>query len=65
MSYATYQRLNLHVGASNREVIKAASKKLKPKVRYAFMHREARHQFYRDMIAHHNMARDLVRQWRL
>jgi len=65
MSYATYQRLRVRVSASNREVIHAASRKLKPSVRYAFMHRDARHEFYRNMIAHHNMARALVREFRL
>jgi hypothetical protein len=53
----TYHRLNLPVWASNREVIKAASRKLKnwrnPK------EREARHKFYRTMIDYHQKARKL------
>jgi uncharacterized protein (DUF305 family) len=63
--FGTYQRLHVSVHASNREVIKAASKKLKPKVRYAYMYRDARHEFYRNMLAHHAMARDLANQRRL
>lgn len=51
--FATYCRLNVNVWASNREVIKAASLKLKKDVRYSRAHRATRHAFYRDMLSHH------------
>lgn len=63
--YGTYQRLNVPVTASARTVIRAASRKLKPTARYARDMREARHAFYREMLAHHADERGLVRTFRL
>ena len=61
----TYQRLNLSVYASNREVIRAASRKLKPSARRSREYREGRHLFYRNMLEYHAEALRLAREWRL
>ena len=54
----TYQRLGLHVMASNREVIRAARRKLrKAALRRTF--RRSRHQFLRDMLRVHARERKL------
>jgi len=59
--YGTYCRLNVHVFASNRDVITAASRKmLKASVRRGREHRAARHAFYRQMLHCHRKDRDLV-----
>jgi hypothetical protein len=53
------------VFASNRGVIKAASRKLKPEARFDRKHRKARHAFYREMLARHRAALKLVIRFRL
>ena len=63
--YGTYCRLNVHVYASNREVIKAASRKLKPEVRRSREQRDARHRFYRSMLEYHAGDGRLVSTFRL
>jgi hypothetical protein len=65
MYTGTYERLGVTVFASNREVIRAASRKLKPKARFGRKLREARHAFYRDILACHRAARELVIRVRL
>ncbi len=51
--YGTYCRLNLHVLASNRALIKAASRIIRPEFRYSRESRAERHKFYRQMIEYH------------
>jgi hypothetical protein len=63
--YGTYLRLGISVHASWRCVIRAAALKLKPSVRLDRTHRDARHRFYREMLAYHRNDNDLVRRWRL
>jgi hypothetical protein len=63
--YGTYCRLNVHVGASNRAVIKAASRRIVKAARFSRKDRAARHAFYRDLLTHHRDARALVRRFRL
>lgn len=63
--YGTYQRLNVPVSAGARAVIRAASRKLKPTARYARAQRQARHAFYREMLAHHAAERELIKTFRL
>ena len=63
--YGTYCRLHVHVYASNIEVIRRASRKLKKSARHDRQAREARHAFYRQMLDYHHKARELVREWRL
>ena len=53
-----YERLGLHVMASNREVIRATRRKLARKA-LGRKDRRARHKLYRDMIARHGRARRL------
>jgi hypothetical protein len=54
----TYNRLNVHVMASDLEVIRAARTKL---AKHAFTreHREFRRQFYAEMLKHHEAAKAL------
>lgn len=63
--YATYLRLDISVHDSRRAVIRAAARKLTPQARRDPVHRDARHRFYRQMLAHHRDAQRLVRTWRL
>lgn len=55
--YGTYCRLRVHVAATDREVIRAALRKLKPSARKGRAKREARHAFLREMLAYHHNAR--------
>lgn len=63
--YGTYQRLNLPVWASNREVIRAARRKVAKRFRYGRMMRAARHSFYREMLSYHANAQALCREFKL
>jgi len=63
--YGTYLRLNITVHDGWRAVIRAAAKKLTPQARRDPALREPRHRFYRQMLAHHHEAQQLVRAWRL
>lgn len=63
--YATYLRLDITVHDGWRAVIRAAAKKLTPHARGDPAHRAARHRFYRQMLAYHQEAQQLVRTWRL
>lgn len=59
MSFATYNRLNVHMTATPREVIRAARNKIKPNAQRAPDFRDARHDFYRDMLEYHDRAAHL------
>ena len=63
--YGTYLRLDITVHDSWRAVVRAAAKKLTMLSRRDPARREARHRFYRAMLAHHQEAQRLVRTWRL
>ena len=63
--YGAYLRLDITVHDCWRTVVRAAAKKLTPRARRDPAHRQARHRFYREMLAHHQEARRLVRTWRL
>jgi hypothetical protein len=65
MYTGTYERLGVTVFASNRDVIKAPSRNLKPEARFARKHRKARHAFYREILACHRAALELVIVFRL
>jgi hypothetical protein len=65
MYTGTYERLNVTVFASNRTVIKAASRKINHKHRFGRAKREARRAFYREILAAHEAARALVQHFRL
>lgn len=58
-SFAAYNRLGLHVSASNREVVRAALRLLRRESRYGPKHRAPRQEFLRELIQHHHGARDL------
>ena len=45
------ERIGLTVFASNRAVIEAAARKLKPETRFHRKRRKARHAFYRNTLA--------------
>jgi hypothetical protein len=61
----TCLRLDITVHDGWRAVIRAATTKLTTRSRRGPAHRDARHQFYRQMLAHHHDAQRLVRTWRL
>ena len=63
--YGTYLRLNITAHNGWRAVIRAAAGKLTPQARRDRAQREARHRFYRQMLAYHHQAQQLVRTWRL
>ena len=63
--YGTYLRLNINVHDGWRAVVRAAAKKLTALARRDPARREARHRFYREMLAYHQEAQRLVRTWRL
>jgi hypothetical protein len=63
--FGTYNRLRVHVYASDRAVIKAASLKLKKQFRHTRKDRVARHKFYRQMLDYHHEHQDLCREFRL
>jgi hypothetical protein len=65
MYTGTYERLGVSVFASNREVVKAASRKLRPEARSSRKHRKARHAFYGELLACHRAALELVIRFRL
>jgi hypothetical protein len=65
MSYGTYCRLNVHVRATPREVIKAARRKIRKDLRSNPEFRAARKHFYRDMLGYHERAAKLADEWRL
>lgn len=62
MTFGTYQRLDVHVMASSREVIRAARGKLTSPVIRQRLYRQWRHAFYRQMLKHHARERDLYRR---
>jgi hypothetical protein len=61
--FGTYCRLNVHVLASDREVIRAARKKLKNPRNPA--ERAARHRFFRQMLEYHKAEGDTFIKYRL
>ena len=63
--YGTYSRLNLHVSASWRDVIRASSTRLMAQARFSKAQRRQRHAFYRQMLDYHRNAQEIVRFWRL
>jgi hypothetical protein len=63
--FGTYNRLCVNVHASNIDVIRAAKRKLKPKFWYDRATRKARHDFFRQMLAYHANAREIVKTFRL
>lgn len=58
MYTGTYERLNVHVMASTRTVLRAMNKKLK-KSAFTRANRTARHALYREILACHKQAREL------
>ena len=59
--FSTYCRLNLHVSASNIDVIRAIRRKLRPAVLRDKLKRSNRHAIYRLMLAEHLGAQNLYR----
>lgn len=53
MYTGTYNRLRVHVRSSNIDVIRAARKKIKPQFRKTRAHRDARHAYFRELLAIH------------
>lgn len=63
--YGTYLRLDVTVHDGWRAVVRAASRKLNRKARRDPKRRTARKEFYRQMLAYHRQAQDIVLTWRL
>jgi hypothetical protein len=61
----TYHRLNLHIYASDRTVVRAALRKIKRKARHDRALRKLRHEWLREMLAYHAKARNLAQTFRL
>jgi hypothetical protein len=57
--FGTYERLNVHVMASNMEVIRRAREVLARECWHDPQFREGRKAFYRVMLRHHAAARKL------
>ena len=63
--YGTYCRLGVTIYATGREVIRAASHKIKEASRYSRHQRNARHKFYREMLRYHAESFAMARQMRI
>lgn len=63
--YGTYLRLGVTVGDGWRAVVRAAARKIAPHARHEPSQRAARHRFYREMLAYHRRAQEIVWIWRL
>ncbi len=63
--YGTYLRLDVHVHASWRDVVRAAANKLASQARRDPSKRDRRKAFYRDMLVHHRQAQEIVQARRL
>lgn len=63
--YGTYLRLDITVHAGWREVVRAASRKLNQEALRDPKRRAARKAFYRQMLAYHRQAQEIVATWRL
>lgn len=63
--YGTYLRLDITVHDGWRAVVRAASRKLNETARRDPTRRAARKAFYREMLAYHRQAQDIVLTWRL
>lgn len=63
--FGTYQRLGVHVHASDMTVIRAARRKLRKSCWHDPAYREGRKLFYRNMLEYHAQARGLARAYRL
>jgi hypothetical protein len=62
---STYLRLDITVHDGWRRVVRAAALKLTPACRRDRRYRSARKDFYREMLASHVNAHEVVRQFRL
>jgi hypothetical protein len=63
--YGTYLRLDITVHDGWRAVVRAASSKLTRQALRDPDRRTARKDFYRQMLAYHRQAREIVATWRL
>lgn len=65
MYVGTYNRLRVHVSASDRTVIRAARRKIARKHRRTREHAEGRKHFYREMLRLHHNWQDMCREFRM
>lgn len=63
--YGTYLRLDITVHDGWRAVVRAASRKLTRRSLRDPNRRVARKTFYRQMLAYHHQAQEIVATWRL
>jgi len=63
--YGTYLRLDITVHDGWRAVVRAASRRLNRKALRDPKRRLARKAFYREMLAYHRQAQEIMTTWRL
>ncbi len=63
--FGTYLRLDITVHDGWRTVVRSAARKLTRRARRDPAQRLTRHRFYREMLAYHEKAQQLVQHWRL
>jgi len=63
--YGSYLRLDITVHDGWRAVVRAASRKLNRQALRDPNRRAARKAFYRQMLAYHRQAQEIVATWRL
>ncbi len=63
--YGTYLRLDITVHDGWRAVVRAASRKLNRQSRRDPNRRAARKAFYRQILAYHRQAQEIVAIWQL
>lgn len=63
--FSTYQRLGISVWSSDRDVLRAARKRIDKGVLRDPRFRHQRRHFYREMLAHHRRAQQLCIQFKL
>ncbi|OJU99447.1 MAG: hypothetical protein BGO16_04615 [Nitrobacter sp. 62-23] len=61
--YGTYLRLDVTVHDDWRAVVRAVSRKLNRRALRDPKRRAARKQFYREMLAYHRQAQEMVAHW--
>jgi len=64
MQWSVYHRLNLHVSASNLDLIRAVWRKI-DRTKKQRDTRSMRHALYKLLIEHHEQSREVVKVWRL
>lgn len=65
MAFSTFLRLHCHASETDISVIRKARKKIAKHARRNRKFRQARHEFFREMLATHHRIQQQLRQMRL